>query len=322
MGDFAAAAEAWAKAATARQPPLTPRPLPLPHAAKRAWCQGGKPARLARPASSRRAGRHPSAIRSRASTAATSRSSRCARARPRLRGPEPGRPGAVRRRGADVADARRSRTVPALPGHAPRPVRPARRGGRPARVEATVTRRRPSGGARPGIPRRIPMRGARARKEGARRGGRRPLGVPGRAGSRGALPGDPSLPARGVRGGGPRIRARRPRGDGGGRAQDERRARASPSAKSRARRPRTLVPRVSGRARRRRMAHPGATEAVLTAVRQQPGAHVRGDRRPDPDDHPAGEAGPGRADRTRPSRQDRAHARDPLPPGFERIVLV
>jgi tetratricopeptide (TPR) repeat protein len=48
LGDFAAAADTWAKAAAARQQPSTPRPLPLPRSATRAWCEGGKPARLAR----------------------------------------------------------------------------------------------------------------------------------------------------------------------------------------------------------------------------------------------------------------------------------
>jgi tetratricopeptide (TPR) repeat protein len=56
IGDFSAAAGAWAKAATARQQPITPRPLPLPAAAWHSWCQGSKPARLARPASPRRSG--------------------------------------------------------------------------------------------------------------------------------------------------------------------------------------------------------------------------------------------------------------------------
>jgi tetratricopeptide (TPR) repeat protein len=65
LGDLAGAAEAWARAEAAGQQPLTPRPLPLPAAAKRRWCRGGKPARLARPAPApgpRRAGRPPTPL--------------------------------------------------------------------------------------------------------------------------------------------------------------------------------------------------------------------------------------------------------------------
>jgi hypothetical protein len=47
-GDLAGAAEAWARADAAGQQPLPLRPLPLPEAATRAWCDGGRPARLAR----------------------------------------------------------------------------------------------------------------------------------------------------------------------------------------------------------------------------------------------------------------------------------
>ena len=54
MGDLPAAADAWAKAADAGQPPLTPRPLPLPDAARRSWSEGGKAARLARAPAPRR----------------------------------------------------------------------------------------------------------------------------------------------------------------------------------------------------------------------------------------------------------------------------
>lgn len=64
IGAFADAAEAWHRAAEARQQPSTPRALPLPAAATRAWGEGGKPARLARPEPRRgRAPRRPRAER-------------------------------------------------------------------------------------------------------------------------------------------------------------------------------------------------------------------------------------------------------------------
>jgi len=59
MGDFPAAADAWAKAEDAGQPPLTPRPLPLPDAARRSWSAGGKAARLTRAPAPRRGPRSP-----------------------------------------------------------------------------------------------------------------------------------------------------------------------------------------------------------------------------------------------------------------------
>jgi tetratricopeptide (TPR) repeat protein len=54
LGDFAAAASAWQKAAQARQPAMMARPLPLPVAATRPWCEGGKSSRLARAAGAAR----------------------------------------------------------------------------------------------------------------------------------------------------------------------------------------------------------------------------------------------------------------------------
>ncbi len=59
MGDLSAAADAWARAEDAGQPPLTPRPLPLPDAARRSWSEGGKAARLARGPAPRRGPRSP-----------------------------------------------------------------------------------------------------------------------------------------------------------------------------------------------------------------------------------------------------------------------
>jgi tetratricopeptide (TPR) repeat protein len=56
VGDFAEAAAAWTRADGAGQQPSIVRPLPLPPAATRAWCDGGRPARLA-PAGPRRGGR-------------------------------------------------------------------------------------------------------------------------------------------------------------------------------------------------------------------------------------------------------------------------
>ncbi|HUG37275.1 MAG TPA: AAA family ATPase, partial [Candidatus Limnocylindrales bacterium] len=54
LGDLAGAADAWTRAGAAGQQPLTPRPLPLPPAARKTWSEGGKPARLVRAAAARR----------------------------------------------------------------------------------------------------------------------------------------------------------------------------------------------------------------------------------------------------------------------------
>jgi len=78
LGDFAGAADAWTRAESAGQQPLTPRALPLPDAAKRPWGEGGKAARLARPAAPARAGRRRPGRPSAAMPAATQRALVCA----------------------------------------------------------------------------------------------------------------------------------------------------------------------------------------------------------------------------------------------------